>query len=443
MEGKILQFGLFQQQTTSLVMTQELRQAIHLLQFSAVELSNFINEQALDNPLIEVKERQKTEEDYSYSTFTRANEGDHASPIDYAHIDRTSLSDYLLIQVQELKLTENQKKDFTYFIYSLREDGYLARPLEEICEELAIDLEEGEELLFTLQSFDPAGVGARDLQECLLLQLERLEKRNFLAEQVIANYMEAFAKRKWKDISVELNVSLAEIQEVNDLIQTLDPRPGTQYMSEPVQFVKPEIRIVPFEGDLLVHVEDDLIPNVGLNHHYEELLRQEGGQEATHYAKQKIQQVQWLMKSIQQRKQTIVKVGEAIARHQKEYFLNKNGVLKPLTLKEIADEIEVHESTVSRATTNKYADTPRGVIELKSLFSSSVQNGCGESTSSRSIKDWIKEIIAGEDKRKPLSDAKIVTMLKNEKDTTVSRRAIAKYRDELGIPSSSKRKRFE
>ncbi|WP_227937321.1 RNA polymerase factor sigma-54 [Alkalihalobacillus deserti] len=437
-----MQFGLYQQQTTSLVMTQELRQAIHLLQFSAVELANFINDQALDNPLLDVKERPKMEE-YSYSTFTHASKEDHPSPIDYALVTRANLSDHLLLQIQELRLTDKQKKDFTYLVYSLREDGYLARPLEELCEELCIDIEEGEDLLFTLQSFEPAGVGARDLQECLLLQLERLEKRNFLAEQVLTHYMEPFAKRKWKEISLELSVSLAEIQEVNDLIQTLDPRPGTQYMSEPVQFVRPELRIVPYEGDLLVHLEDDIIPNVGLNRHYEELLKNEADNEASQYAKQKIQQVQWLMKSIQQRKQTIVKVGEAIARHQKEYFLNKNGALKPLTLKEIADEIEVHESTVSRATTNKYADTPRGVIELKSLFSSSVQNGLGESTSSRSIKEWMKELIASENKQKPLSDAKIVNWLQQEKDTTVSRRAIAKYRDELGIPSSSKRKRFE
>ena len=281
------------------------------------------------------------------------------------------------------------------------------------------------------------------MQECLLLQLERLENRNFLAEQIITHYMEPFAKRKWKNISLDLKVTLAEIQEVKDLIQTLDPRPGTQFISEPVQFVKPELRIVPYEGDLLVHIEDDLIPNVGLNHHYEQLLQQEGDSESTQYAKQKVQQVQWLVKTIQQRKQTILKVAEAIARHQKEYFLNKTGVLKPLTLREIADEIEVHESTVSRATSNKYADTPRGVIELKSLFTSSLQNESGDTTSSQSIKNWMKELIATENKQKPLSDAKIATWLQTEKQTNVSRRAIAKYRDELGIPASSKRKRYE
>ncbi|GAE33118.1 RNA polymerase factor sigma-54 [Halalkalibacter akibai] len=438
-----MQFGLYQQQTTSLVMTQELRQAIHLLQYSAVELVNYLNEQSLDNPLLDVKESKKNE-DYSFLTSNRRTQQEsQPSIIDYAHINRKTLNDHLLAQVQELKLSKKQKKEMNYLIYSLREDGYLARPLSEVCEELQLDLEEGEELLFTLQSFEPAGVGARDLQECLLLQLERLENRNFLAEQIITHYMEPFAKRKWKNISLVLKVTLAEIQEVKDLIQTLDPRPGTQFISEPVQFVKPELRIVPYEGDLLVHIEDDLIPNVGLNHHYEQLLQQEGDSESTQYAKQKVQQVQWLVKTIQQRKQTILKVAEAIARHQKEYFLNKTGVLKPLTLREIADEIEVHESTVSRATSNKYADTPRGVIELKSLFTSSLQNESGDTTSSQSIKNWMKELIATENKQKPLSDAKIATWLQTEKQTNVSRRAIAKYRDELGIPASSKRKRYE
>ncbi|KHF41225.1 RNA polymerase factor sigma-54 [Halalkalibacter okhensis] len=434
-----MQFGLFQQQTQSLVMTQELRQAIHLLQYSATELSSFIHEQALENPLIEVKETRKLEEQ-AYSSYR--NVSDQPSPIDYAHIERTSLSDFLLKQLQELRLTKKERKNLTYLIYSLREDGYVSRPFEEICEDLQISQTEGEHLLGILQHFDPAGVGARNLQECLLLQLQQMDDPHYIAEQIIMFHMEEFTTRKWKEISQQLNIPLAEVQEVNDLIKKLDPRPGTQYMSEPVQFVSPEIRIVPYEGDLLVHLEDDLIPSVGLNHHYEELLRHADDAEASQYAKQKIQQVQWLMRSIQQRKQTIVKVGEAIARHQKDYFLKKDGVLKPLTLKEIAEEIEVHESTVSRATTNKFADTPRGIIELKSLFSSAVQNGLGESTSSRSIKEWMKELIATENKQKPLSDAKIVSWLQTEKGTTVSRRAIAKYRDELGIPSSSKRKRY-
>lgn len=408
-----MQFGLFQQQTQNLVMTQELRQAIHLLQYSAAELTMFIHEQSLENPLLEVKEPPKLEEPMYSSPIKNTEE--LASPIDYAYIDRTSIHDFLLKQLQELTVSDKEKKELTYMIYSLRDDGYLSRPIEEVCQDLQLSIEEGEYHLETIQQFDPAGVGARNLQECLLIQLQRMQKHHHIAEQIIMFHMEGFASRKWKEISKDMNITLAEIQEANDIIQKLDPRPGSQYIADPISFVRPEIRIVPYEGELLVHLEDDLIPNVGLNQHYEELLRSSDDAGASQYAKQKIQQVQWLMKSIHQRKQTILKVGEAIAKHQKDYFLKKDGILKPLTLKEIAEEIDVHESTVSRATTNKFADTPRGMIELKSLFSSSVHNDLGEATSSQMIKEWMKQLIAGENKQKPLSDAKIVNWLQSEK----------------------------
>ena len=449
----MMEFGLYQQQTTSLVMTQELRQAIHLLQFSATDLSTFIQEQALENPLMDVQEPPKVMEVekreqidlymHSYSSFSQAGHEDRPSPIDYALVDRKSLSDHLLQQLHEFNLSPSEREKATYFIYSLREDGYLSRPLEEVCHDLKISRLEGEDILQTVQSFEPAGIGARNLQECLLLQLQRFEKRCPLAEQVVMLYMEDLAKRKWKDMSIELGVSLSDIQEVNDLLQTLDPRPGTQFGVEPIQFVTPELRIIADGDQLHVHLIDDMIPTISLNRHYEQLLRSQQEVEAAHYAKQKVQQVQWLIRSIAQRKQTIIKVGEAIARHQHDYFLTKNGVLKPLTLKEIAEEIGVHESTVSRATTNKYAETPKGLLELKSLFSSSVRNDFGESASSQSIKEWMKAYIDAENKQKPLSDAKIVASLQKERGIAVSRRAIAKYRDELGIPSSSKRKRYE
>ncbi|TWI60018.1 RNA polymerase factor sigma-54 [Halalkalibacter nanhaiisediminis] len=448
-----MEFGLFQQQSTSLIMTQELRQAIHLLQFSATDLSTFIHEQALENPLLDVQEPPKAVElgkrerielhSYTSISYSQSDQEERQSPIDYALVDRISLNDHLLQQLQEISLSRSEREKVTYFIYSLRDDGYLSRSLEDVCDDLTISRFEGEEILHILQRLEPAGVGARNLQECLLLQLQRLETRHPLAEQVVMLYMDDLAKRKWRDISTELGVTLQDIQEVNDLIQTLDPRPGTQFGVEPIQFVTPELRIIADGSELFVQLVDDIIPTIRLNRHYEQLLRNEREVEATHYAKQKAQQVQWLIRSIAQRKQTIIKVGEAIARHQREYFLTKNGVLKPLTLKEVAEEIGVHESTVSRATTNKYAETPRGLLELKSLFSSSVRNDIGETTSSQTIKDWMKELIARENKQKPLSDAKIVKSLQEEKGIVVSRRAIAKYRDELGIPSSSKRKRFE
>ncbi len=446
----VMEFGLIQQQSTSLIMTQELRQAIHLLQLSATDLSAYIYEQALENPLLDVKEQKEQEitkgesiDLYISSPTAHSQKEEHTSPIDYAYIERVSLSDYLLQQVQELRLSSKKRHALTYFIYSLRDDGYLSRSLEDLCEDLMIPINEGEEIITDLQQLEPAGVGARNLQECLLLQLERLPTRSLLAEQIVTRYMEQFASRKWKEIAIELGVALREIQAVYDLLQTLDPRPGTQFAVEPIQFITPELKIVAEEGTLFVVLIDHMIPSISLNRHYEKLLRNQKESGASEYARQMGQQVQWLIRSIEQRKNTIVKVGEAIARHQADYFLNKNGVLKPLTLKEVAEEIGVHESTVSRATMNKYAETPRGLLELKTLFSSAVQTDFGEPTSSQSIKEYMKELIEKENKQKPLSDAKIVALLKAEKDIVISRRAIAKYRDELGIPSSTNRKRFE
>lgn len=445
-----MEFGLIQQQSTSLVMTHELRQAIHLLQLSATDLTSFIYEKSLENPLLDIEESQKDREVIKnepldlYSSFSTSygQKEDQPSPIDYALIDKTSLSDHLLSQVQELNLSPSRRTKLTYFIYSLRDDGYLSRTLEELCEDLMISIEEGESVLQELQWLEPAGIGARNLQECLLLQLQRLESRSLLAEQIVMMYMDDLASRKWKDISSDLGVTLAEIQAVHDLLQTLDPRPGTRFHVEPIQFITPELKIIAEEGELSVQLIDHMIPSISLNRHYEQLLRNQSEGEAKDYAKQMGQQVQWLIRSIHQRKQTIVKVGEAIARHQYEYFLNKNGMLKPLTLKEIAEEIGVHESTVSRATMNKYAETPRGLLELKTLFSSAVQADHGTKASSQSIKEYMKELIMNENKQKPLSDAKIAAIIQSEKEITVSRRAIAKYRDELGIPSSTNRKRF-
>ncbi|WP_100373988.1 RNA polymerase factor sigma-54 [Bacillus sp. FJAT-45037] len=445
-----MQFGLFQQQTTTLVMTQELRQAIHLLQYSTADLSAFIHEQALENPLIDLQDQAsmqvRSESSYIGTGTERTRtyqKGDDASPIDYALVDQKSLSEYLIEQAGELSLTGEREKQLQYFIFSLRDDGYFCRPFEEVCADLLLGTEEGEQVLRVLQSFEPAGVGARSLQECLLLQLKRLVNKAPLAEVVVTDHMELLASKKWKQLASQLDVMIEDIQDVYDLIQTLDPRPGTQFSGEPTNYLIPDLSITYRGGELVVQLIDDSLPPIRLNRDYERLLHQSNQAEATEYAKQKYQQIQWLLKSIEQRQQTIKKVAEAIVCHQRDFFESKSGVLKPLTLKDIAVEIEMHESTVSRATTHKYAQTPRGLFELKAFFTSSVKNGFGESTSSQSIKELLKQLIAGESKAKPLSDQKIVTWMENEKGITVSRRAIAKYRDELGIPSSTKRKRYE
>ncbi len=431
-------------------MTKELRQAISLLQYSTIELTAFIQEQALENPLIELKEpSSSTLAEHVKEMREDVDEGgmiqdkNDSSPFDYLRIERLALSDYLIQQVRYLPLSKEELSWLYYFIYSIRDDGYLSRSLEDLQNDLEISTEEAEATLSRLQSLEPAGVGARSLQECLLLQLQRKKERDPLAETIVAHYMDLLAEKRWKQLSKELQVSLSDIQSAYDRIQQLDPRPGTHIGGEPTSYLIPDVTIEWVEGELAILLHDDYLPKISLNRQYQSLLLDSGNQEASQYVKQKYQQIQWLMKSIQQRQQTLLKVAEAILAHQRDFFTSKDGMLKPLTLREIAEEIGMHESTVSRATTNKYAQTPRGLFELKSFFSSSIQNGFGELTSSDSVKHYIKEVIASEEKQKPLSDQKIVSWLKEEKGITVSRRVIAKYRDELGIPSSNKRKRYE
>ncbi|WP_088104155.1 RNA polymerase factor sigma-54 [Halalkalibacter urbisdiaboli] len=434
-----MELGFYQKQMTNLVMTKELQQAIHLLQFSTIELTSFIHEQALENPLIELKEQPPT--DLFQFDRKRTRPTNDVSPLDYAVIEHTSLNKILTEQLRLLSLPKEWEKGIRYFIHSLDDHGYLTRGFEEICEELGAPLEQGERLLHILQTFEPAGVGARNLQECLLLQLRRLPKREALVEEIVSGYLTELAEKKWKDISKDLHISLSDIQEVYDKIQLLNPRPGLRYHDEPAQFVKPDLSLVWKEGELVV-IPDQQLPLIQINRDYEYLLNQ-SSDEVAQYVREKYQQVQWLMKSIHQRQHTILKVTEMIAQHQFDFFKSPKGTLKPLTLRQVAEEIDMHESTVSRATTNKYVYTPRGVFELKALFSSSVQGEDGQSTSSQAIKEKLKQIVHVENKQKPLSDQKLVNILAEEHGMSVSRRAIAKYRDELGIPSSSKRKRYE
>ncbi|BAB07282.1 RNA polymerase factor sigma-54 [Halalkalibacterium halodurans] len=444
-----MEFGLFQQQTTSLVMTNELRQAISLLQYSTVDLAAFIEEQALENPLIELKDRSdRVLSEHIRMMREERPEGEgtldwsQSSPFDYLHVERLNLSDYLIQQARDLPLNKNEFEWLCYFIYSLRDDGYLSRSLHSLQADLGLTDQEAEKTLYHLQHLEPAGIGARSLQECLLLQLQRKKQRDPLAETIVEHYMELLAEKRWKMIADDLQISLADVQRVYDCIQQLDPRPGSQIGGEPTNYLVPDVTIDWVEGELTILLQDDYLPKITLNRQYQTLLT-DGEGEAAQYAKEKYHQMQWLVKSIQQRQQTLLKVTEAILRKQRAFFEEKEGALQPLTLREVAEEIGVHESTVSRATTNKYAQTPRGLLELKSFFVSSISSRFGEKgPSSDSVKKLVRKLVEEENKAKPLSDQKIAHLLKDQYNVEASRRVIAKYRDELGIPSSTKRKRY-
>ncbi|KIL50628.1 RNA polymerase factor sigma-54 [Jeotgalibacillus soli] len=443
-----LSTGLLQQQTTNLTMTQGLRQAISLLQYSLNDLSDFIQEQAMDNPLIELHDNARVEagnEGYSgkskeYAKRSVEDTNQAVSPFDYINMERRSLQEHLLNQICLLQISDMDYKLLSYFIYHINEDGYLSHTVEELCQELKVSDEKGKSLLTLIQELDPVGVGARNLQECLLLQLEKMPTRNRLAECIVAQHIAAFASKSWKSLSKELSVTLQEIQQVQDLIHTLQPRPGINYSSELPKYIVADVSVMESNGTFTVVINDELLPIIKLNHEYQSLLKQKNV-EAHQYLKEKYGELQWLQKSILQRHSTLYQVTKAIVDYQQDFFVKGPAALKPLTLKQIAEEIDVHESTVSRITSNKYVETPTGIVELKYFFSSSLIKQNNE-TSSTSVKELIKNLIDKEDKTKPLSDQKIVQMLEKKQQIQISRRAIAKYRDEMNIPSSPKRKRF-
>ena len=347
-------------------------------------------------------------------------------------------------QIRFLPLSETDRQQLEYLALNINEVGYLQRSLEELAEVMGVTSEEVERYVYILQSLEPVGVGARSLSECLLLQMRAKPVRDPLAEVIIENYLEMLAEKKWKLISKDLSVTMEEIQRVYDEIQTLEPRPGANFGGEPTRYITPDVTVEEVEGELIVIVNDDFIPKLTFNRQYRALLSSNENSEATDFVKKKYQHLQWLMKSIHQRQLTLYRVTEAIVKHQRKFFEEGVKALRPLTLKQIAEELGIHESTVSRATTNKYAQTPKGTFELKYFFHTAIASTTAEENSSSAyVKQLLKQIIEEEDKTKPLSDQKIVKLLEEKEGVSISRRAIAKYREELGIPSSSMRKRFD
>ncbi|MDA3128726.1 RNA polymerase factor sigma-54 [Aliibacillus thermotolerans] len=447
-----LEMNIVQKQTMNVVMTQELRQAITLLQFSTQELSEYLEEKALENPLIEMEEKQpvqKEESLYHMPVMWREepseNDGVHDdeeeySPFDRIIVEQIGVADYLNEQIGYMDVDEKERALLQYLANNVEDTGYLVGTYEEAATLFPISKEEYENAIAKIQRLDPAGIGARSFQECLLIQLKRYYPENPLAMFVVEYYLEELAERKWKELSKILDVSLEEIQAVYDLIQSLDPRPGARFGKEAPGHLVPDVYVEKNGEEFIVRLNDDSLPKIRLNRHYRHLLENPTDSEATDYAKRKYDQLVWLLKSIDQRQQTIRRITETIVKYQRAFFEKGPMAIKPLTLKEVAEEAEVHESTVSRTTTQKYVQTPHGLYELKYFFTTGV--GEGRQTSTTTIKQLLQEMIDQEDKRKPLSDQKIADKMNEEHGIKVSRRAIAKYRGELNILSSTKRKRY-
>ncbi|NMD68917.1 RNA polymerase factor sigma-54 [Bacillus sp. DNRA2] len=433
--------GLSQQQTLKLSMTQELSQAIALLQYSSIELVDFLENKTLENPLLQIKnsseilQRKKKRNDVS-----KANE---KSWIDQISDQRFSLADHIMPQILDMRTSMLHRKILSHYIHHLDDNGYFTGDLQEITDRLQISGSIAEECLHMLQKLEPAGIGARNLQECLLIQIQRQKKRNQLAEEIIAQHFSMFAEKKWKALAKLIGKDVKEIQQVFDFILTLNPKPGAAYHYEKAPYVIPDVMVVQ-EGDLfIVQLFDNLLPRIQLNKEYIANFSNLHDKSVNNFLREKQQDYQWIVRSLEQRQRTIVNVTEKIVEKQHDYFSKGPKFLKPMTMKEISEELGIHESTVSRTVREKYVQTPFGTVELKSFFTSAIDSVSSEALSSSKVKLAIQKLVKEENKQKPLSDLDMVEVLKAKEGIVVSRRTVAKYREQLGIPSSSKRKRYD
>ncbi|MBT2742059.1 RNA polymerase factor sigma-54 [Bacillus sp. ISL-77] len=438
-----LKAGLWQQQTLKLAMTQELSQAIALLQYSAHELTAFLEDKALENPLLQVENGNIKPMNPLIDRNRRKHQKAEKDWIDQIADKPFSLEDYLLSQIKITNLTVEQLSVIRHLIQNLDENGYFIGNLSEIAKNLSVMEDSVEECLAIIQTLEPAGIGARNLQECLLMQIYYLNPDNELAQKIIGDHFIPFAEKKWKKIAKELKVTLKDIQDVYDQIQTLNPKPGAILGKEATTYIIPDAIVEQSSEGLTVRMSDESLPRISLNEQYYHKFKDQD-QQVSRFLQDKLQDYQWIQKSIEQRKETLTRVVAKIIEKQASFFQKGSQYLVPLTMKEVAGELDIHESTVSRAVREKYVQTPIGTFALKTFFTSTIQTvSDDENTSSTQVKKKIATLIEKENKQKPLSDQEIVEHLKIEEGMVVSRRTIAKYRDQLGIPSSSKRKRFE
>ncbi|MGB9840000.1 RNA polymerase factor sigma-54 [Thermovenabulum sp.] len=457
-------FSLNLTQTQKLLMTPELKQAITILQLSSLELTEYIENELVENPILEIEDEEYEdpeeisvtgEEDYNIewqeyleqcadADFIRMpkEEKEEKSFENFVSLAPT-LQEYLLNQLFLMKIDKRSFKIGEFLIGNIDNRGYLTLGVREAAEILKVRESEVERVLKIVQSFDPPGVGARDLKECLIIQLEQKGILDDLLRKIIEEHLEDLAQAKYSRIAERLNISLSKVQELKDIILTLDPKPGRNFASgNETQYIIPDASVRKINDEYIILMNDTVTPKLSINPYYRSLLNSEDKDPgALKFLAKRFESALWLIKSIEQRRMTLYKVIKAIIDVQKEFLDHGIAYLKPLTLKQIADKVGVHESTVSRAINGKYIQTPRGIFELKFFFSNGLEGSDGSAISAETIKKMIKEMINAENPYNPISDQKIADELK-EKGINISRRTVAKYREEIGIPCSAKRKRL-
>jgi RNA polymerase sigma-54 factor len=478
-----LDLRLDQKMTQSLVMTPRLQQAIKLLQYNHMEMVSHVQEQLLENPTLEVvpdsdggvsdgerqlqdqanrakeqageqQEGSSVNEGIDWEGYLRQMaEGGHRParslggtiheelpPIEVNLTYGESLADHLVFQIQMLRMGEEEEHAAHALIHNLDHRGYLACALEDIVESEGVSREIAEDALEIVQGLDPLGCGARDLSECLILQARQYFPEDDNFPKILANHLHDLERRNYPAIARALDLELEDVIEYHKMIQDLEPHPGREYSSEEPRYITPDLYVDRLGGEWQVVLNEDGMPDLRVSRYYQRIF-EKASKEDREYLLDKLRGAEFLIKSINKRRRTIQRVMESILKFQRDFFDKGAEVLRPMVLQDVADDVGVHMSTVSRVTTNKYVHTPHGIFELKYFFSAAVKQDSGGDMAAEAIKSRIRTIVQGEDNRKPLSDQAIANLLKKE-DVRIARRTVAKYRESMGILPSSQRKQM-
>jgi RNA polymerase sigma-54 factor len=472
-----------------LVMTPQLQQAIKLLQLSRVELVDLVQTEMLENPLLEnpdpqaeevpnesastapevtpdapsasteadVKEVEPDKKDFDqfeWENYLGADRGKSSLPSTYEAPESlptieatlsepTTLHDHLRWQMQMSDFNREEEKVGNMIVGNIDDNGYLKVPIEEIADKVETSVDYADDVLAKIQDFDPPGVGARDLKECLLIQSRLLEKSPLLGlvRKVIKNHLDLLTVRNYPALAKALGVNMERVKTVVKLIGEMEPKPGRPFTTENPQYITPDVYVYKVGNDYAIVLNEDGLPKLRISQFYQSALAKDSKASTKEYIQGKIRSAIWLIKSIHQRQRTVYKTTESIVKYQREFFDKGIAFLKPMILRDVAEDISMHESTISRVTTNKYVHTPHGIYELKFFFNSSIHRTDKEDLASEAVKSKIKKLITSENPRKPFSDQQIVEIL-SEGGIDIARRTVAKYRESMGLLSSSKRKRL-
>ncbi|PKM94451.1 MAG: RNA polymerase sigma-54 factor [Firmicutes bacterium HGW-Firmicutes-1] len=435
-------------QNQRLTLTPKMIEELKLLHMCSIELCQYIGEVLNENPLLESDQKNDWIEKHAEycrlnneKTYANFNDADQAS-IDYTEYTEApiSLRQYLISQLGEIKIDCLSRKIAEYIIQCIDDKGYFEENLSEVGISIGAPLKRVVKALKLVQNLEPAGIGARNLKECLLLQLKRRNIMNPELKMIIEGHLDLLAEHRYKEIAKRISIKEEQVISLHQVLRDLNPKPGIQFSGHTMNYVIPELIVNERDGKYIVEFIDELVPLLKINTFYKGLMKStECGSEEMNYIKTKIMKATEIIQAIEQRKKTILATANFIVQYQEGFFRKGYSYLKPMTMKMVSSSMGVHESTISRTVNQKYIQTSRGIFELKFFFSSSLEASGGQDVSSTSVKELIKLLVLEENKKTPLSDMDIVTRLK-EKGIHIARRTISKYREELMIPSSSKRK---